>query len=128
MIDASVVVEALAGSTVGSLRARDALRSRALHAPHVLDLEVLSALRRATRAGAVDESRARAAVGDLESLEVERYAHRAFARRIWELRDNLTPYDAAYVALAETIGVPLVTFDAALASAPGSRCPIELIG
>ncbi len=67
------------------------------------------------------------AVADLSELLIRRYPHRALLPRIWELRHNLTPYDAAYAALAEVLGAPLLTADAKLAGAPGLRCEVELL-
>ena len=108
-------------------RARERLRGERLAAPHLLDLEVTSAWRRLVAAGELDERRARLALADLQGLRVERVRHRSLLDRCWELRGNLTVYDAAYVALAELLEVILVTADAKLAKAPGSRCPIEVL-
>jgi predicted nucleic acid-binding protein len=99
----------------------------ALHAPHLVDLEVLSVLRRQASAGALDERRAGLAIRDLTDLPIARSPHLPFTRRSWELRDNLTPYDAVYVALAETLGCTLVTADARLSRAPGVGCPVEVL-
>ncbi len=84
-------------------------------------------LRRWLVQGKVGRSRADQAVDDLAGLPIERYPHLALLPRVWELRHNLTPYDAAYVALAEALGAVLVTADARLAEAPGLRCAIELL-
>lgn len=110
----------------------DAARARLasdpeLHAPHLVDLEVLSVLRRQAGAELLDARRAGLALQDLLSLPVTRYPHLPFAPRVWELRNNLTPYDAAYVALAESLGCVLVTVDARLAQAPGIRCGVEIV-
>jgi predicted nucleic acid-binding protein len=110
----------------------DAARARLasdpeLHAPHLVDLEVLSVLRRQAGAELLDARRAGLALQDLLSLPVTRYPHLPFAPRVWELRTNLTPYDAAYVALAESLGCVLVTADARLARAPGIRCGVEIV-
>ncbi len=110
----------------------DAARARLvsdpeLHAPHLVDLEVLSVLRRHVAAGLLDARRAGLALHDLVSLPVTRYPHVPFAPRVWELRSNLTPYDAAYVALAESLGCVLVTADARLARAPGTHCAAEVM-
>jgi predicted nucleic acid-binding protein len=94
----------------------------------VLDLEVVSVIRKAFRGGALNRRRAGLALADLIDLELERVSHRRMLKRIWELRDNITPYDAAYVALAEIIGVTLVTADRRLSQAPGPRCTIEYLG
>jgi predicted nucleic acid-binding protein len=114
------------GADGDAARAR-LVRGSALHAPHLVDLEVLSVLRRQTGAGLLDERRAGFALQDLVELPLTRYPHIPFARRVWELRGNLTPYDAAYVALAETLGCPLVTADGRLARAPGTRCDVEVL-
>jgi len=98
-----------------------------LHAPHLLDLEVLHVLRRFERRGILHPSRAAEAVEDLLDLPLTRYPHDTLAFRIWELRGALTAYDAAYVALAEALGAPLLTRDAALASARGHRARVELV-
>ena len=80
-------------------------------APHLIDLEVVSAWRRMHTAGDIEERRVRLAIADLHSMPIERVAHTALVERCWELRANLTPYDASYVAVAEAEGVPLVTDD-----------------
>jgi predicted nucleic acid-binding protein len=98
-----------------------------LHAPHIVDLEVASQLRRAVSAGALDARRAEAGVDDLGALRITRYSHTIFLKRVWELRDNVTAYDAAYVALAEVLGVPLVTADKRLSRASGPHCEFELL-
>ena len=85
-----------------------------LHCPHLLDLEVAQVLRRHSR-GHMTEPRVREAIEDLRDLPLTRYAHEPFLDRIWELRENLTAYDGAYVALAETLGAILLTSDARLA-------------
>lgn len=84
-------------------------------------------LRRQAGAGLLDVRRAGFALHDLLSLPVTRYPHLPFAPRVWELRSNLTPYDAAYVALAESLGCVLVTADARLARASGIRCGVEVV-
>ena len=87
-----------------------------LHAPELLDLEVVSALRGLARAGAISARRGLEAVNDLARVRVRRYPHRPFGRRIWALRDELTVYDAAYLALAEALDATLLTADAGLAA------------
>jgi predicted nucleic acid-binding protein len=98
-----------------------------LHTPHLLDVEVAQVLRRYTRTGELDAARGLQALEDLVDFPLTRYPHDLFLLRIWELRQNVTAYDAAYVALAEALGALLLTRDAALASAPGNRAQIELI-
>lgn len=101
-------------------------RGEALHAPHLIDLEVLQVLRRYAAAGEISSQRAREALDDLAAFRLRRWAHDALALRIWDLRQNLTAYDAAYVALAEALGAPLLTRDRRLASAPGIRARVEV--
>ena len=127
VVDASVVVTALGDDGRDGDRARGRLDGERLLAPHLLDLEALSAWRRMVGSGHLDERRARLAVEDLLALRIERVAHGPLLERCWELRVNLTLYDAAYVALAEATGSTLLTADATLARSPGRRCAIELL-
>jgi predicted nucleic acid-binding protein len=127
VVDASVIVTALADDGADGDRARGRLRDERLIAPHLIDLEVVSAWRRLAAAGDLDERRAQLALGDLRALRIERVPHRTLLGRCWELRDNLTVYDAAYVALAELLNVTLLTADARLAGTPGPSCEIELM-
>ena len=128
VVDASAVASALAvdGAQGQSARARLAADADQ-HAPGILDLEVASNLRRLLRGGVVDEARAGRALGDLAAHPLVRYPHVALLPRVWELRHDLPPYDAAYVALAEALGAVLVTADARLAAAPGPTCRIDLL-
>lgn len=89
---------------------------------------MLSALRRLAAAGAIDRRRGELALADLEALRIDRVPHRPLLARCWKLKDTLTPYDAAYVALAEMMDLALVTADARLARAPGIRCLVEVLG
>jgi predicted nucleic acid-binding protein len=101
-----------------------------LAAPYIFDLEVLSAIRRAVSAGQLPSDHARNAVIDLLELGVERYGHEVLLPRIWFLRDNFTPYDAAYLALAEALaddGVPLLTSDARFARAAHKHSDVEVL-
>ncbi len=127
VVDASVIVVALGDDGDAGRLVRRRLRGERLSAPEVIDLEVLSAWRRLVAAGALTEDRALQSVGDLVDLRVRRVSHRPLMARCWELRSNVTAYDAAYVALAERLDTTLVTVDGALAGAPGPRCPIELL-
>ena len=100
---------------------------QSLHAPHLLDLEIVQVLRRYRRNGELQAARAAEALEDLRDLPLVRYPHAPFVPRIWQLRDSLTAYDAAYVALAEALEAPLITRDSRLASAHGHRAKIELL-
>ncbi|MGH2692002.1 MAG: type II toxin-antitoxin system VapC family toxin [Actinomycetota bacterium] len=128
VVDASVVVNAVADDERDGDLARDRIaRESDLHSPHILDLEVLSALRKQTAARVLDEDRAAMAIEDLRSLGVVRHPHGVLLSRIWELRGNATPYDAAYLALAETLGCAFLTSDVALSKVRPVRCPIEVL-
>ena len=97
-----------------------------VHVPHLFDVEVLHALRRHSLRGALSEEQTRPILTLLREMRAVRYPHAPLSSRIWELRENLTAYDAAYVALAEALDVPLVTMDERLARAPGIRATVEL--
>lgn len=128
VIDASVLATALADDDQDGDLARARLRLNPdLHAPHLLDAEVLSALRGQVLGGSLDSRRAGQAVADLVALPIARYPHAPFAPRVWELRESVTAYDALYVALAEQLDAPLLTADAPLARATGPRCRVELL-
>lgn len=128
VLDASVafewLIQTMAGRAIGG---RLFSPGETLHAPHLLDAEVCQALRRAVAAQHLTYSRAAQALGRLHSFRIRRYAHRPFLQRVWELRGNLTAYDALYVALAEGLDATLLTRDGKLASAPGHRAQIELV-
>jgi predicted nucleic acid-binding protein len=127
VVDASALLEILLNTPAGDrVAARLFSRGETLHAPHLVDLEVAQVLRRYARAGDVEASRGRAALEDLADFPLTRYPHGLFLPRIWELRRNVTAYDAAYVALAEALAAPLVTRDAALASVRAHRARVEL--
>jgi len=99
-----------------------------LHAPHLIDVEVIHALRRLIAARELTEDRAADVRTDFADLAIVRYAHHPLADRMWELRRNLTAYDAAFVALAEALGASLVTCDGRLARTSGHQARIELFG
>jgi predicted nucleic acid-binding protein len=127
IVDASVLATSLGDDGPDGDRARARLRGERLAAPELVDLEVASVWRRQVRAGAMDDRRAVLALADLGALPLRRTPHRPLLARCWELRDNLTIYDAAYIAVAEAWGVLLLTADARLAKAPGPTCTIELL-
>ncbi|HEY1119161.1 MAG TPA: type II toxin-antitoxin system VapC family toxin [Acidimicrobiales bacterium] len=127
VVDASIVVTALADDGPDGDRVRARLRGERLVAPHLIDIEVVSAWRRLAAAGDVDERRVALAMEDLRSIRLDRVPHVPLMGRCWELRQNLTVYDATYVALAEAMDVALLTADAKLAAAPGLRCAVELL-
>ena len=108
------------------MRERMAEAEQGPHVPHVFEVEVLSALRRHTLAGNVSARRADQLLEDLTSMRVTRYPHTALLPRMWELRENVTVHDAAYVALAETLDMPLITTDARLGRASGIRATVEV--
>lgn len=124
--DASFLVMALGDDGADGTRARERLRGDELAAPHLVDVEVTSVLRRSVRTGTMNGQRASQALQDLADLAIERVAHTTLLPRIWELRDNYTPYDACYVAVAELFHAPLLTYDARMAGAPGARCAFEV--
>jgi predicted nucleic acid-binding protein len=130
VIDASAEVAVLlnVGPEVEAIRDRIARPGETLHVPHLFEIEVLHALRRPTLLGTVSPERTRLALSRLRDTQLVRYPHTPLMERIWELKDNLTTYDAAYIALAEALDAPLITLDARLARAPGIRAAVEVYG
>jgi predicted nucleic acid-binding protein len=128
VVDATVLVPALSDDGEHGQRARARLARERLAAPELIDLEVASVLRRMCAASKFDTNRADQAITDLVVLQLERVPHRHLIARCWELRHNVTPYDASYIAVAEAFGATLLTADARLANAPGSFCSIEVFG
>ncbi len=125
VLDASAAVEVLLRGALGHA-IRERLAAHELHAPFLIELEVVETLRRNVRAGKLSVDRGIEALDDFAELALVRYPLGALQDRVWELRDNLTAYDAVYVALAEALGAPVITCDRGLARAPGSRARIEL--
>lgn len=127
VVDASVLSNALADDGHDGGVARTRLAADDLAAPDLIDVETVAVLRKRWLAGAITGGRFKAAIGDLEDLELERYPTLGLMRRAFELRGNVTAYDAAYVALAEQLACVLVTADERLASAPGLKCSVEVL-
>ena len=127
VVDASVLAPALADDGVDGDLVRQRLRGERLVAPELVDLEVVSTLRRAVRAGRLDKRRSGQALDDLTALPLRRVPHLPLLARVWELRDNLTAYDASYVALAEMLDCPLLTADGGIGKASGVRCVVEVL-
>jgi predicted nucleic acid-binding protein len=128
VVDASVLLELLL-QTQAAARVERWLfdPQHTLHAPHLIDVEVAQVVRRYVAIGDIDHARGRAAVMDLADLRLSRYPHDFLLPRVWELRSNLTAYDAVYVALAEVLDAPLLTRDRRIATAAGHRVRIELV-
>ena len=128
VLDASALVELILGTPAGQLVGeRIADPAIGLHVPHLVDIEVVQALRRYTRDGDIDADAAVAALDDFRALDLHRHAHEPFLERVWQLRQNLTAYDAIYVALAEVIDGVLLTCDGKLSRAPGMTGRVELV-
>lgn len=128
VLDASVVVEVLLASSKGTLTMQRLVAEDVpLHAPELLDVEVLHALRRAVARDLMTTRRAEQAIRVLESFPITRHAHGPLRRRCWQLRANLSAYDATYVALAEGLGARLFTQDVRLARAPGLAATVEVV-
>ncbi len=128
VIDSSAALELLLDTARGRrLNERIRAESVEIHAPHLVDLEIAQVLRRYVLRGSLDAARGMRALRHWRSLQVERYEHRRFLDRVWELRHNVSAYDAVYVALAEALSTVLLTADRRLAAAPGLAGRIELI-
>lgn len=128
VVDASVLAVALGDDGADGQQARQRLADETLAAPELVDIEVLSVWRRHVAAKLMPARRAASAVADLRDLPLRRSPHQPLLHRIWDLRHGVTPYDAAYIALAEALDVALVTADARLSRAPRVRCVVELVG
>ncbi len=127
VVDTSAILSALAGRPPSSSLAERLVSDGDLHAPHLIDVEVLHAARGLVLGGKLSLDRAADLRDDYSALSIVRYPHHPLADRVWELRANLTAYDAVFVALSEALRVPLVTCDAALA-AGGHHARVELYG
>jgi predicted nucleic acid-binding protein len=122
VIDASMVVAALFDAGPAGAWADSLLESTDLAAPHLMPVEVANILRRAAQAGDISTDVAALAHGDLIQLGVALFPYEPFGERVWELRDNMTTYDAWYVAVAEGLNAPLATLDGRLVGLAGPRC------
>lgn len=128
VIDASALLELLLGTGRAERVAARALASdQRLHAPHLLDIEIAQALRRLVQLDDLSMSRAEQALEDLAALVIDRHGHQTLVSRIWQLRDSVTAYDGAYVALAEALDAPLLTCDAKLGRSHGHHAVLEVI-
>ena len=128
VVDTSAVLAALAGRPADERLAARLAGDPDLHAPHLIDVEIIHALRGLVAGGHVTEDRAADVRSDFADLSIVRYPHHPLADRMWELRHNLTAYDAAFVALSEALRTPLITCDARLASTGARGTRIELFG
>jgi predicted nucleic acid-binding protein len=127
VVDASALLEVLLRTAAAEAVEKRLLDAReTLHAPHLLDVEVAQVIRRYAASGELDQERGRAVLADLGDFPVRRYPHGFLLPRVWELRNNLTAYDAVYVALAEALDAPLLTRDRRLVATAGHHARIEL--
>jgi len=128
VVDASALLEALLRTPAArAVEERLFEPQQTLHAPHLLDIEVAQVIRRYAAKGEIDSERGRAALADLADFPFRRYPHDFLLPRVWDLRNNLTAYDAVYVALAEALDAPLLTCDRRLAAAAGHHARVELV-
>jgi predicted nucleic acid-binding protein len=128
VVDASALLEALLRTPAASAVERWLFRPRqTLHAPHLIDVEIAQVIRRYAANGEIDDERGRAALADLADLPLRRYPHDFLLPRVCDLRNNLTAYDAVYVALAEALDAPLLTRDKRLAAAAGHYARVEFV-
>ena len=128
VLDASAVIESLLRTPAARAVERRLFDpSETLHAPHLLDVEVTQVVRRYAANGELDAERGRSAIADLVDFPLRRYPHDFLLARVWDLRNNLTAYDAIYVALAEALDAPLLTRDKRLAASSGHHARIELV-
>lgn len=127
MVDASALVGLLIDPSLSGVIA-DRLSSSQLHAPDHLPVELSNVLRRLRNAGDLGETGARLALDGFWRLPIQLWPYESLHERSWQLGHNLSSYDAAYVALAERLGAPLLTLDARLSRASGPTCAIEVVG
>ena len=128
VVDASALLEVILRTpAAGAVETRLFNPQETLHAPHLLDVEIAQVIRRYAASGEISAERGRAALSDLADFPLRRYAHDFLLQRVWDFRNNLTAYDAVYVALAEALDAPLITRDRRLAAAAGHQARIELV-
>lgn len=128
VVDASAVLDALLQTpSAEAVRRSMFAMGQTLHAPHLLDVEVAQVVRRYTLAGEIGAERGKEALTDLTAFPIRRYPHDVLLPRVWELRDNMSAYDAVYVALAEVLDARLLTTDRRLATAAGRHASVELV-
>jgi predicted nucleic acid-binding protein len=128
VIDASAMLDLLLRTSVArDVEVRLSAEGQTIHAPYLLDIEVAQVIRRRAIHGDIDSKRGLAALADLSDIPIRRYPHDFLLPRVWELRNNLTAYDAVYVALAEALGAPLLTRDRRLANAAEHGALIEVV-
>jgi predicted nucleic acid-binding protein len=128
VVDASALIEVLLRTPAArAVENRLFAQGQTLHAPHLLDVEVTQVIRRYAAKGEIDGERGREALTDLSDLPLQRYPHSFLLPRVWDLRNNLTAYDAVYVALAEVLDATLLTRDQRLAAAAGHHARVELV-
>jgi predicted nucleic acid-binding protein len=128
VLDASALIEVLLRTpTGGAVERRMFASAETLHAPHLIDIETTHVLRRYVARGTIDAKRGSEAIHDIATLSLRRYGHVGLLPRVWEMRNNLSAYDAVYVALAQVLDAPLLTCDRRLAVAAGNRTRIEVI-
>jgi predicted nucleic acid-binding protein len=128
VVDASAMLEFLLQTPLGArVETRLFRDGEEFHSPHLVDVEVTQGLRRLVRSGEITAARAADALADLVDLDLHRHVHLDLLARAWQLRENVTVYDAMYLALAEALDATVITCDVPLANAPGHRARIEAV-
>ena len=128
VVDASALIEVLLRTPAApAVESHLFAPGQTLHAPHLLDIEVAQVIRKYAARGEIDTERGRVALDDLGALRMQRYTHDFLLPRVWSLRNNVTAYDATYIALAEALDAVLLTCDHRLAGAAGHRARVELV-